>query len=44
MTRQPSFRFRTEADRYWHDKVGHPQRHGGLAVLAVVVIVLVAML
>lgn len=39
-----SFRYRTEADRYWHDKVSHPNRcHDGvivaLAILALLLLV-----
>lgn len=36
MERNLSFRYRTEADRYWHDKIEHPGRCSltGLAALA----------
>ena len=36
MDRHISFRYRTEADRYWHDKVEHPARCNlaGLVALA----------
>lgn len=41
MERPFSFRYRTEADRYWHDKIDHPGRCPltGLAVAALVALV-----
>ena len=41
MDRALSYRFRTEADRYWHDKVSHPRRccaGGPIALLMVLCI------
>jgi hypothetical protein len=44
MERQVSFRYHTEADRYWHDKIDHPGHCNSVGLLALAVLTVLCFL